>query len=111
MSEKGYTEVYDDTASFGLDYEVIIKSDGHELSLAKYSSEIRKSRYSNTSLCCWFTGYRNEKEGTIILNIMDLKSGYLIWIGYADAVVVDKENRGELLQEAVSNMLDKFPPE
>lgn len=85
LSEKGYTEVYDDTASFGVDYEVIIKSEGYESSLAKYSSEIRKSRYSNTSI----TGLPNielEKEGTIILNVMDMNSGYLIWIGYADAI-------------------------
>jgi predicted RecA/RadA family phage recombinase len=27
-----------------------------------------------------------EKEGTIILNVMDMNSGYLIWIGYADAI-------------------------
>ncbi len=110
LSEKGYTEVYDDSASFGIDYELVIKSDSSEASLAQYSEQLRKSRYSKTNIA-GLPNIEHWKQGTLILNIMDMKSGYLIWIGYAEALVVDKENREELLQQAVTQMLDQFPPE
>jgi len=50
------------------------------------------------------------KVGTIILNIMNMEKGYLVWIGYAEAVVVEKKNREELIDQAITNMLAEFPP-
>jgi len=50
------------------------------------------------------------KAGTIVLNIMNMETGYLVWIGYAEAVVVDKKNREELIDQAISQMIAEFPP-
>jgi hypothetical protein len=42
---------------------------------------------------------------------MNMETGYLVWIGYAEAVVVEKKNREEWIDQAISQMLAKFPPE
>jgi len=51
------------------------------------------------------------KVGTIVLNIMNMETGYLVWIGYAEAIVVEKKNREELIDQAISQMIAEFPPE
>ena len=110
MAAKGYQQAFDGSASFGVDYEIIIKSSGVQNSLEKFSAEVRKNRLSSTSIPS-LPNIKNMKAGTIVLNIMNMETGYLIWIGYAEAVVVDKKNREELIEQAISQMLAKFPPE
>lgn len=109
LTEKGYQKVYDDSASFGVDYEVIIKSSGAQKSLENFSDQVRKNRLSQTHIAS-LPNIKNMKEGTIILNIMNMKTGYLVWIGYAEAVVVEKKNREELIDQAISKMIAEFPP-
>ncbi len=110
MAAKGYQQAFDGSASFGVDYEIIIKSSGVQNSLEKFSAEVRKNRLSSTSIPS-LPNIKNMKAGTIVLNIMNMETGYLVWIGYAEAVVVDKKNREELIDQAISQMLAKFPPE
>ena len=109
LAAKGYQQSFDGSASFGVDYEVIIKSSGAQKSLENYAAEIRKSRLSRTNIPS-LPNIKNMKTGTIILNIMNMETGYLIWIGYAEAVVVDKKNREELIDHAISKMIAEFPP-
>ncbi len=109
LAAKGYQQSFDGSASFGVDYEVIIKSSGPQKSLENYSAEIRKSRLSRTNIAS-IPNFKNMKGGTIILNIINMESGYLVWIGYAEAAVVDKKNREELIDQAISKMLAEFPP-
>jgi len=110
LAKKGYQLTYDDTASFGVDYVVIIKAEGYEESLANALADLRKGRYSKTNIP-GLPNIENMKTGTIILNIMNMKTGYLVWIGYAEAVVVEKKNREELIDQAISKMLAEFPPD
>jgi len=109
LAAKGYQQSFDGSASFGVDYEVIIKSSGAQKSLENYAAEIRRSRLSKTNIAS-LPNIKNMKTGTIILNIMNMETGYLIWIGYAEAVVVDKKNREELIDHAISKMIAEFPP-
>ena len=109
LGEKGFKRVFDDSASFGVDYEVIIKSSGVQNSLEDFSAQVRKNRLSQTHIAS-LPNIKNMKAGTIVLNIMNLKTGYLVWIGYAEAVVVDKKNREELIEQAISKMIAEFPP-
>ena len=109
LAAKGYQQSFDGSASFGVDYEVIIKSSGVQNSLEDYSAKVRKKRLSRTSIPS-LPNIKNMKIGTIILNIMNMETGYLIWIGYAEAVVVDKKNREELIDQAISKMIAEFPP-
>ncbi len=110
LAAKGYQQSYDGNASFGVDYEIIIKTSGVQNSLEEFSSQVRKNRLSQTHIAS-LPNIRNMKVGTIILNIMNMETGYLVWIGYAEAVVVEKKNREELIDQAISKMLAKFPPE
>ena len=110
LAAKGYQQTFDGSASFGVDYEIIIKSSGVQNSLEDYAEQIRRKRLSTTSIPS-LPNIKNMKEGTIVLNIMNMETGYLIWIGYAEAVVVEKKNREELIDQAISKMLAKFPPE
>jgi len=109
LSEKGFQQAYDDSASFSVDYVVIIKSDGYEASLENTLYDIRKKRYSKSHIPK-LPNIEHMKAGTIILNIVNMETGYLIWIGTADAVVVEKENREELIDQVISKMLAEFPP-
>jgi len=110
LAAKGYQQSFDGSASFGVDYEVIIKSSGVQNSLEDFSAQVRSKRLSATSIPS-LPNIKNMKAGTIVLNIMNMETGYLVWIGYAEAVVVDKKNREELIDQAISKMIAQFPPE
>jgi uncharacterized protein DUF4136 len=110
LAKKGYKQATDGSASFGVDYVVIINKTGYEESLTNALANLRRSRSNATSLP-QIPNIEEMKAGTIILNITDMKTGYREWIGYADAVVVEKENREELIHQAVSKMLAEFPPD
>ena len=110
LAAKGYQQSFDGSASFGVDYEVIIKSSGVQNSLEDFSAQVRSKRLSATSIPS-LPNIKNMKAGTIVLNIMNMETGYLVWIGYAEAVVVDKKNREELINQAISKMIAQFPPE
>jgi hypothetical protein len=109
LAEKGYQQVFDGSASYGIDYVVIIEKEGHEDSLAKTLADLKQSRLSKTHIA-GLPNIELMKAGTIILNIVNRETGLLIWIGYADAVVVEKKNREELIDLAVAKMLAEFPP-
>jgi hypothetical protein len=109
LAAKGYQQSFDGSASFGVDYEIIIKSSGVQNSLEDFSAQVRKKRLSSTSIPS-LPNIKNMKAGTIVLNIMNMETGYLVWIGYAEAVVVDMKNREELIEQAISKMLAQFPP-
>jgi len=110
LAAKGDHQAFDGSASFGVDYEIIIKTSGVQNSLEEFSAQVRKNRLSQTHIAS-LPNIRNMKVGTIVLNIMNMETGYLVWIGYAEAVVVEKKNREELIDQAISQMLAKFPPE
>ena len=110
LAAKGFQQAFDGSASFGVDYEIIIKTSGVQNSLEEFSAQVRKNRLSQTHIAS-LPNIKNMKAGTIVLNIMNMETGYLIWIGYAEAVVVDKKNREELIEQAISKMLAQFPPE
>lgn len=52
-------------------------------------------------------------QGTLLLDVLDPKEHDLIWRGSASAVVSERstpEKRTERINEAVSKLLDRFPP-
>ena len=87
LASKGYQQAHDGSASFGIDYEVVIKQEGTGASLQSTLQDLRKKRYSKSHIPA-LPNIENMKAGSIILNILDMKSGYLIWIGHAEAIVV-----------------------
>ncbi len=109
LAGKGFQQAYDGSASFGIDYEVVIKQEGTQASLERTLSDLRKKRYSKSHIP-QLPNIENMTLGTIILNIINMETGYLIWIATADAVVVEKENREELIDQAVAKMIAEFPP-
>jgi hypothetical protein len=67
----------------------------------------------------WRTGYAGAApamvydEGTLLVDFIDPKSKTMIWRGVASAVVDPTnsvEKRENLIREAVTKILDKFPP-
>ncbi len=114
LAEKGFNEVYDDSASFGVDYRVVIKEEGTDSSHVRRgslsqrgSSNLRRYSYVNVE---GMPSLKDWRKGTFLLNIVNLETGYVIWVGYADVIVVDKKGREELVYQAVSEMFRKFPP-
>ena len=110
LVKKGFQQANDGSASFSVDYVVVINQTGYEQSLTNALANLRSSRRSSGTQLPQIPDIEDIRAGTIILNIVDMKTGYRIWIGYADAVVVDKKNREALIDQAVSKMLAAFPP-
>ena len=108
LAEKGFNEVYDDSASFGVDYRVVIEEEGTDSSHVRRGS-LSQRRYSYVNVE-GMPSLKDWKKGTFLLNIVNLETGYVIWVGYADVIVVDKKGREELVYQAVSEMFRKFPP-
>ena len=103
---KGFQQAHDGSASFGVDYVVIIKKEGKQASLEKILADYRKGGTNIPAL----PNIKNMVAGSIILNIVNLKTGFLIWTGHAAAVVVEKKNREELIDQTITKMLAEFPP-
>jgi len=110
LVKKGFQQATDTNGSFGVDYVIVINKTGNERSLTNALANLRSSRRSSGTQLPQIPNIEEIKTGTIILNIVDMKTGYRIWIGYADAVVVDKKNREALIEQAISKMLAEFPP-
>ena len=56
---------------------------------------------------------REYDEGTLVLDIVDSRSGKLVWRGWAQAEVratTDAAQREARIKEAVRMILDRFPP-
>jgi len=106
LAGKGFQQAHDGSASFGVDYVVIIKKEGKQASLEKILADYRKGGTNIPAL----PNIKNMVAGSIILNIVNLKTGYLIWTGHAAAVVVEKKNREELIDQTITKMLAEFPP-
>ena len=110
LAAKGFQQAHDGSASFGIDYEVVVNMEGKQESLENTLQDLRKKRYSKSHIPA-LPNIENMKAGSIILNILDMKSGYLIWIGQAEALVVEKENREDLIDQFVAKIMEEFPPE
>ncbi len=106
LAGKGFQQAHDGSASFGVDYVVIIKKEGKQASLEKILADYRKGGINIPAL----PNVKNMVTGSIILNIVNLKTGYLIWTGHAAAVVVEKRNREELIDQFITKALADFPP-
>ncbi len=109
LAAKGFEQTFDGNASFGIDYEVIIKKEGTQASLESTLQDLRKKRYSKTHIPK-LPNIENMRAGSVLLNIVDMETGYLIWIGHAEAVVYDKKNREELINHFIARALADFPP-
>ena len=56
---------------------------------------------------------REYREGTLILDVVDASSNKLAWRGTAQAELSEKSDAKKsqkLINEAVDEMLEKFPP-
>ena len=52
----------------------------------------------------------NYKEGTLVIDIVDREKKELVWQGVGKGVL-DRDNPGKNLVEAVQQVLEKFPPQ
>lgn len=52
----------------------------------------------------------NYREGILVIDIMDAESRDLLWRGTAEGVVDNYRVAQDVLREAVTKILDKFPP-
>ncbi len=108
LQVKGYQETDSASASFGIDYHIVVKEEGTASThVLRGNRRVNPYTYVNVD---GMPTMQNWRRGTLILNVVNLKTGYVIWVGKADALVVDKEDREQLVKQAVSRMLEKFPP-
>jgi len=93
LQDRGYVLEAEDTPDFLIDYAVARKM---------------KGGLQNSS---WSTAY---EEGTLIVNILDAKSGKCVWRGYAIAHIdeaVAPATQKQKVTEAVRLILERFPRE
>lgn len=53
---------------------------------------------------------RSFKEGTLILDVVNARTGDLVWRGWSDAALTQRNFDEERINEAVSYILSAFPP-
>lgn len=107
LQANGFQQTDVASASFGIDYHIVVEEEGTASTHVSRVSGRNPYTYVNVE---GMPSMQNWRKGTLILNIVNLNTGYVIWVGKADALVVDKENRQQLVEQAVSQMLDQFPP-
>lgn len=57
-----------------------------------------------------YTNISSQREGTLIIDIIDSKLRRVIWRGWATAVLGDGPADEKLINEAVANILASYPP-
>ena len=100
LNGKGYQQANDSDSSFGVAYQIQLKEEGTDLShVRRGGARVNRYTYANIEGSLSFKDWVN---GTLILNIYNPKTGYVIWVGYAEALVVDKKDREKLINKAAS---------
>jgi hypothetical protein len=56
------------------------------------------------------TTVQNYSEGTLVVDFIDPRKKQLVWRGTATGTADDRKEASRLLQQAVSDMLRKYPP-
>jgi hypothetical protein len=108
LNGKGYQQDNDSDSSFGVAYQLILEEEGTDPTHVRRGGG-RMNRYTYANIE-GMPGFKDWVNGTLILNIVNPKTGFVVWVGYAEALVVDKKGREELINQAASKMLEKFPP-
>jgi Domain of unknown function (DUF4136) len=108
LLSKGFEQTTADDASFGIDYHIVVEDEGSTSThVRRGGSRVNSRSYANIE---GMPSIENWRKGSLFINIVNLENGYVVWVGYADAIIIEKTKREELINQAVSEMLDQFPP-
>ena len=112
LAEKGYRQVAADQATFWV---------GYHLSVQGQMDVTTVNSYYGYGWGPWYYGpgysqntqVRYYDQGTLLIDIVDAQARELVWRGSAEAEVrtdMTQEQRQQRVNEAVSRILQRFPP-
>lgn len=106
LHDRGYRRVEGGNPDFQIGYVAALEGK------VAYGTVDDYFRYRRRAV--WVTGVETVEydEGTLVLDISDGSTGDPIWRGSAEAELHDdsREYREQKLREAVTRLLDRFPP-
>ena len=111
LADKGYRQAAADQATFWV---------GYHLSIEGQMDVTTVNSYYGYGWGPWYygPGYRDTQvryydQGTLLIDIVDAEAKELVWRGTAEAEVraeMNPEKRQQRINEAVSKILQRFPP-
>jgi hypothetical protein len=106
LAEKGYTKA-SAAPDFLVGYHAVVRMKTDVAAID------RRYGYSGLGFGGTYLDVRTYDEGTLLIDIIDPGAKKLLWRGSATGVVLEKasaEKRHRRINEAVSEILEKFPP-
>ena len=102
---------------FTLMYYVVLENREEPIEAIEPGKSIYGYRYTASGKISWTladpTQMRQYTEGSLILDIVDARTNHALWRGTATARLIEKvkpEERERRINEAVQELLKKFPP-
>ena len=111
LQERGYREVGDDEdPDFYVTYHTAEREEERRSgSYLQLGYGRRHSPFFGTGILLDMTP-RSFQEGTLIIDIVDAETDELIWRGWNDAMLTQRNFEQERIDEAVRFILSAFPP-
>ena len=121
MKLRGFTEARDGAGDFWLNYNISRQSKMrvNDISPYGYGGGVHGGASVGTHGSAVGIGYssgpsvREYKEGTFVLDVIDVESRQVVWRGIAEASLPDGMDQGErnkLASQITREMLEDFPP-
>lgn len=102
LAEKGYQKAPGQEPDFGVMFYGGVKG---RVDVVDYNFSAWKNDYGDASAKS--PGY---EEGTLVIEIVDLKNRLMVWRGWAGVFINDSSSTEETINKVVEKILEKFPP-
>jgi hypothetical protein len=103
LAEKGYQKASGGEASFGVMYYGGVKG---RVDVIDYDFSAWENEYGERG-----SKSPGHEEGTLVIEIVDLKTRLMVWRGRAGVFIDDSASTEEIVTNVVGKILEKFPPQ
>lgn len=103
LAAKGYGASSMDEAEFGVLYYGGVKG---RVDVVDYNFSAWGEDYGDPG-----SGSPVDREGTLVIEIVDLKKRIMVWRGWAGVFIKDSSAAEAVVNEVVAKILEKFPPQ
>ena len=102
LAAQGFRPAIDEEADF------LVAFDG----AMEQVQNIQSDRYQIATGVAWVAegDINSYRQGTLVISILDAKSGHRVWHAWTTQKVKDPENPGKQIDKAVKKLLARFPP-
>ena len=103
LNAKGYTHGLTEEAEFGVMYYGGVKGN---VDVVDYDFSAWRTDYGKAG-----SGSPVYQEGTLFIEIVDMKKRMMVWRGWAGVFIDDSSDMEKVIDEIVRKILERFPPQ